>query len=72
MSATLRQSITKRAALTAIAQLENIRKEPEELAALLVAERTELVRKYLKHFDKATDRLISTFLQYVDATERRR
>jgi len=65
------QSTRKRAFLRAVDALETLHVEPDDLAAQLSEGNTAQTRKYLRKFDSATSRVLSTFFKYMSAMERR-
>jgi thiamine kinase-like enzyme len=69
---TILQHARKREFLRAVAQLETLHQEPEELDVQLNEGRTVQARKYIKKFDAATLRVLTTFFRYMSAMERPR
>ena len=65
------QARAKRQFLAAVDQLETLHQEPEDLAAQLASGRTVHAQRYIKKFDVATSRVLSTFFKYMTAMERR-
>jgi hypothetical protein len=68
---TLIQSARKTEFLRAVEQLETLHQEPEELEGQLNAGHTVQAGQYLKKFDAATSRVLTTFFKYMSAMERR-